>query len=488
MPVAFGLGTGATNSRIDIGNWTVPSNVTYFAWVYRMGPGGGSFGRVFSRGDGSLDLNYESSTLSSFGDRWNLNYHTFPVIPFGKWVPISISGNTTITTAPPKIFMDGVLQTLSRVGAGNFWSTTLGSSMQTVVGNRANDNARVWDGRIAHFARWNVELTDNEHLMLANGALPLMLRPDALDTYYPLENLGESPINKKGTPYGVSKFYDDPIKPRSAEIYYLFNSQPVGNVVINCAPAALTITSLSSAVSLNNDAIINSVVAQVVLSGAQSAIGLGSNINATIKALNLSANTAGIVLSNDIIINSSVATLSFSGLQSSAQLGTNLNSSIASLLLNGNQAPVQLGSQVGTTISSLSISGAQALIVHDTGMVINAIPTALSISGSSGSVQLGSAIGASPATVSLTSAQSSVSQSILINATLKTLALNGSQSSILLSNILNSTIASFQLNGINATIVAGGIVPIKSAQSIDMTLYYNNISMDASGENIGMTN
>ena len=67
--------------------------------------------------------------------------------------------------------------------------------------------------------------------------------------------------------------------------------------------------------------------------------------------------------------------------------------------------------------------------------------------------------------------------------------------SIVLSNIINTIPGSLVINGLNASVIAGGIVPIKSSQSIDMTLYYGGISMvnnkstiamDASGENMGM--
>lgn len=221
MPVAFGLGTGAANSRIDIGPWTVPANVTYFAWLYRIGLGGGSLGRAFGRSSGSLDLNVEASSLMAFGDRNGVNYHTFPIIPGGKWVPVSISGDTTVTVAP-KIYVSGSLQTLTRVGTGNFWSTTLGSSLSTAIGNRPSDNIRSWDGYIAHFARWNVQLTDDEHLLLAGGTRPDRLRPEALDTYYDLKQLGNSTLNSPGVLYGVSQYGDDPIdRDNRIKVYFL---------------------------------------------------------------------------------------------------------------------------------------------------------------------------------------------------------------------------------------------------------------------------
>jgi hypothetical protein len=62
----------------------------------------------------------------------------------------------------------------------------------TVIGARADGGglAQQYDGEISHIAIWNVILTDDQILALANGVSPLRIQRDNLINYWPMGKTG----------------------------------------------------------------------------------------------------------------------------------------------------------------------------------------------------------------------------------------------------------------------------------------------------------
>lgn len=190
----------ATAARIDLGNVTIPTNVTYFVWSYRNGEGGANFGRIFGRGGGVHDIisnNQNVANTYAFGNISGSQYYYWTRPDARQWASISISGNTADSATAPTIYQNGIRPSLTRVGASSFWGTL--TSTSTNIGNRPSDWARVWDGMLAHFCMWDVNLTDEEHEALHSGALPNTIRPESIVRYFPLLNDERNLFGSDGT-------------------------------------------------------------------------------------------------------------------------------------------------------------------------------------------------------------------------------------------------------------------------------------------------
>lgn len=189
----------ASTARVDLGNVTVPTNVTYFVWAYRNGEGGGNAGRMFGRSTGVHDLitfNTTHPNSYAFGNISGLHYYYWTRPDARQWASISISGNTTDSVTAPTIYQNGVKPSLTKVGS-TFWGTL--TSVPMMIANRTNDFARVWDGMLAHFCMWDVNLTDEEHEALHAGALPNTIRPESIVRYFPLLNNERNLFGSDGT-------------------------------------------------------------------------------------------------------------------------------------------------------------------------------------------------------------------------------------------------------------------------------------------------
>lgn len=207
----------ATTARIDLGNVTVPTYVTYFAWSYRNGEGGGGFGRILSRGSGVHDISSNNPNYANtyaFGNLPSSQYYFWTRPGIQQWASISISGDTTDSSTAPIVYQNGVKPSLTRIGGLSFWGTL--TSTSTYIGNRPSDSARVWDGMIAHFCMWDVILTDAEHEALHAGALPNTIRPESIVRYLPLLNDERNLFGLDGT--NVSSLFSN-LNPLIFDLY-----------------------------------------------------------------------------------------------------------------------------------------------------------------------------------------------------------------------------------------------------------------------------
>jgi hypothetical protein len=197
-------------------------------------------------------------------------------------------------------------------------------------------------------------------------------------------------------------------------------------------------------------------------------------VNAVSEALIVTASAASIQLGNDHIINGIPAALIISANGAGVHIGTQVNASIRALALSGNVASIQIGSDhiINANIANLSLAGNNANVIQNT--IIGAMPPLISIAGVSCGVLF----------------------TQVLSTNVRALSLSGNTATIKLDIALNAVVASLQLSGYNAVILDGFALAVKSSKSIDMTMHYSSIAMinyaseikmDASGENVGLT-
>jgi hypothetical protein len=169
---------------------------------------------------GLLDLQFTWSTSTSNVGQWN-----FTAPGLGAWHHVLITYNATSTANVPIVYVDGVSQSLSQTIAPSGVITTLTGNWY--LGNR-EDSARIFDGMLAHFAVWNgVILTPAEALMLYSGANPLLIHPEYLGTYLPLDGVNNPEIDYVlGTSSSITgtKFVaNDPFVLSSKKVWNFFD-------------------------------------------------------------------------------------------------------------------------------------------------------------------------------------------------------------------------------------------------------------------------
>jgi Concanavalin A-like lectin/glucanases superfamily len=187
------FGVGSTD-EVNTGYTATPaSTMTFAAWFYRNGAGGGSLGRIFDQNGATatalVSVNDNTSSLagtmamlygqSSASAKW---HWTTP--SSNAWHHIAVTFNAGSSGNVPIVYIDGaaVSITTDQAFTGTGSAQTTGSYY---IGNRA-DGTRNWDGKLSDFAYWNVILTASQVKSLAQGASPMLIRPAALKIFLPL--------------------------------------------------------------------------------------------------------------------------------------------------------------------------------------------------------------------------------------------------------------------------------------------------------------
>lgn len=497
MSVELGANFGASSTgRVDIGSFAIPSLVTHFVWFMRTGEGGGSFGRILGRSTGTHDITNDHGSFANnyaFGDRAGGQYHRWTRLEnIGEWSSILVSGNTSNNSVAPRILQNGRLVALTRVGAANYWSGL--SSAATVIGNRQSDNIRTWDGYIAHYCMWDAILNEYEEEQLVNGVPPHLVRPNNLVKYYPLDS-DYSPVSQNANAISARYTKVNPPIYRKNNVIYLFGLPAGSNdILISTAPASLTLAGVQAGVNLGHT--ISTTPSSLSLAGVSASINLGNTIAASPASLALTGMQAGVQLNNDILINTTPSNLALTGLTAGVSLGSNIliGTTPASLTLTGLQAGVNLGASISASVGSLTLTGTQANVTLDSGITINCAIAQLSLTGLQAGVDLGNTIACNPASMLITGRQAGIGISQSIACNVAQLTLSGAQALVRLDTSISAIAASLSLSGVTAQVSSGGVFPVISSQSIDMTGYYANIAMtnytssidmDATGESIG---
>jgi hypothetical protein len=492
---SFGL---SSTGRVDLGSYALPSTLTHFVWFIRVGDGSSAFGRILGQSTGTHDIlcNANIAGTYAFGNVSASNYIHWPKgDQMGQWSSLSISGDTSDTTTHPRIVQDKLLKTTTRVGAGSWWGTL--TNAQFVIGNRASDNARNWDGYIAHYCLWDVILTEVEERQLHSGVPPHLVRPHDIVAYYPLDsdlNLFGKNANAISVRYAK---INPPILSESLfNKYFLLLPAANNDVIINASVTNLSLSENVSSIQLSNDSIINASIGALVLSSNTSSIQLGAQVNAVIKALVLTPNVASIQLGGDHIISCAQAALSLSENNASVLQNQLINSSVASLVITPQTSSIQQGAQVNAAIRALILSSNTASIQVGNDHIINANLPNLSLAANNANVIQNVILNTTQASISLSGLSCGVQFTQVLSTNVGSLNLSENNATIKLDIALNAVVASLQLSGYNAAIIDGLTSSVRSSQSVDMTLYYSNIAMinyaseikmDASGENVGLT-
>jgi hypothetical protein len=252
MSRCFGSTYGAgTSDSIKTNATFTPSTsaLSIAGWFYINALGGSGAGAGYSFANGSAAV-FGTSTVSnavSFFAAWtgssggNAIWHA--PATFGQWNHICATYSGSSSSNKPTIYVNGISQTVTAQvppsGSINF------SSGAAYAGNSAagNNNA---DGMIAHAAFWNgIILTASEAVALANGVNPLLIHPDSLTYYLPLDgvNSPEPDLIKgcsaslTGTRLGKS---DPPAQSATAAITPTLIDMPINNSTLPWRRPGLT--------------------------------------------------------------------------------------------------------------------------------------------------------------------------------------------------------------------------------------------------------
>lgn len=203
MAYGFGstLGTGTTD-RLLAPSLAYDTFSTYSVWAYRNGAGGANFGTIFqdpgprrilrnsdAAGVMQVQIQYDSTT----------GVWTFPRPGTGVWAHFLITHVGDATNAPV-CYLNGTSQTVTQTTAPAGSLVTTATAMS--FGNRASDNAVVWDGMLAELARWNRVLSAGEIDALADGVPPSDIAR-GLVQYFPGVRGLASPLSAPWTTNGT---------------------------------------------------------------------------------------------------------------------------------------------------------------------------------------------------------------------------------------------------------------------------------------------
>lgn len=129
-----------------------------------------------------------------YSETWtgaNAGQYKFPGPAIGGWHHLLTVNDTSSTSNTPSSWIDALLTTMTIINnpPSGTWSGLPGQKI--AVGNNSEATpTRPFDGMLAHFACWNgVLLGQAEASALANGVNPMLIMPEFLSTYLPLDGI-----------------------------------------------------------------------------------------------------------------------------------------------------------------------------------------------------------------------------------------------------------------------------------------------------------
>lgn len=190
-------------------NFNPANSVNLNCRVVDINMNGGSF---------SLNAQYNPATaLMSFGTPATgaSGAFTCPTPSRGSWHHIVVTYDGNSTANKPTVYIDGLSVSVTTNAAPSGLPISAGT--QSNVANIGNNGAfnRTWDGFLAHFSYYpNIILSAADAFTLASGVNPLLVRPDSLTLYYPLDGINSPEMNMVGAPttsiVGVKLGISDP--------------------------------------------------------------------------------------------------------------------------------------------------------------------------------------------------------------------------------------------------------------------------------------
>ncbi len=149
-----------TGDRVIIGNWPTFGLLTFFFDDVASASGRTDVWHVFISGQDRV----ESATSAAVVDTWQ-----------------AVNGSYDATTEI-QLWIDGVEDANSPTAISE---TNMGLNNDLVIA-ALPAGGRVMDGFLSHITWWDVVLSDNEKVALANGVNPIAIRPNNIISLWPL--------------------------------------------------------------------------------------------------------------------------------------------------------------------------------------------------------------------------------------------------------------------------------------------------------------
>ena len=139
--------------------------MTFAAWIYKTGDGGGSYGRIIDFGAQDIALFTTSTEEIIFSAKWNsalVNWSTAASsFTLNTWTHVVLTYDANNVNNDPKIYVNGIKQTVS-LSSGAKTGAFYGISTQDCYIGNSSTGARAWEGNLGDVAVWNSVLAPEE--------------------------------------------------------------------------------------------------------------------------------------------------------------------------------------------------------------------------------------------------------------------------------------------------------------------------------------
>lgn len=163
---------GVSTDRVNTSLTTNSDLRTYSIWTYRIGDGGGGFGRIWHKGNVSastLDTAFNTTaTTYDYNRRFSVSngIWSFTRPAINEWHHIFITHDMSSDANDPTIYLDGVLQSPTETQTPS--GTRADNTQGYYLGNREQSD-RAWEGYLAEFTVWARILSESERIGMVNG-------------------------------------------------------------------------------------------------------------------------------------------------------------------------------------------------------------------------------------------------------------------------------------------------------------------------------
>ena len=215
------IGSAATWDAI-IGNDTgggSTEKMTFAAWFYKTGDGGGTRGRIIDFGDTDIALFSKSAERVRFTAKWNGDNAVWwqtvdaNVFPEDAWIHIAVTYDATDSANDPIIYINGAAQASeheSGTKTGAFYGI---SGDACFVANRYSAD-RGFEGQLCDVGVWNSVLTQTDITAIYNESkTPYQAGPGVIDNQSPsMYKVNRNPrkrLRKVGDSYITSSQFDN---------------------------------------------------------------------------------------------------------------------------------------------------------------------------------------------------------------------------------------------------------------------------------------
>jgi len=182
------IGTAATWDALIGDAAGSTKQMTFAAWVYKTGDGGGTYGRIIDFGSGDVRF-YTNNVESIYFDvtAWtgaNAQWHVGQAFSLNTWTHIAVTYDAGSTANEPVIYVNGVAQTVTEDTAplGTYGGIDTDACF---VANNFDAN-RGFEGQLCDMGVWNSILTAEDVKAIYNQSkLPSKVGPGAINVQRP---------------------------------------------------------------------------------------------------------------------------------------------------------------------------------------------------------------------------------------------------------------------------------------------------------------